>query len=381
MSAPPAGTNRPERPGPGSLLAEPPDPLAHPSTPAAGRIAADTPGSAAAPVLVHAARDADVRALAQALGEGGMSVRPAFDGPEIAAGAGGAGCLLVAQEALTPDLVAAVALALADQPAWSELPVIVLAERVGDVFALRAALEPEWAKAQTSYLTRPVAPLVLMTAVHAALSARMRQFLLRDQLAQEAELRRELNHRVKNILVTVQAMAKMTQRSAAGDAERFAAFQSRLSALAAVHAMLFDAPSDAARFEEVAQAVLGPFGAADGARVTLSGPGRPLRADAAKALALCVQELVTNAVKYGALSGEGGRVTLRLDLDPGGGRARFLWRESGGPEVAPPGQRGYGTRYLTSALLGLFGEPADLRYEPDGFRLAVEGPSEALIAP
>lgn len=371
MSAPSGGSSWPAR-------ADPASDLARPSAPIAARIAAQTPGSAAAPVLVQAARDADARVLTQVLGESGMSVHAARDGSEIAAGVGEAGCLLIAQEALTPDLVAAVGRALADQPAWSDLPVIVLAERVEDVVGLRAAIEPEWGRAQVSYLTRPVAPLVLMRAVHAALSARMRQFLLRDQLAQETELRRELNHRVKNILLTVQVMAKMTQRSAGSEAERFEAFQSRLAALSSVHAMLFDAPDDAARFEEVAKAVLGPFGAIEGARVTLSGPGRPLRPDAAKALALCVQELATNAIKYGALSDERGRVTLRLDLQ--GERARLLWQESGGPEVRPPEQPGYGTRYLKGALLGLFGEPAALRYDPEGFCLEVEGPSAALIA-
>lgn len=359
------------------LIAEPP---AEPAASAEGAAVAEgDPGSHEAPVLIHAARGADAEALAAALHEGGMAARLGGGPEDVAARVPEAGCLLVAQDALTPEAVAALGRALTDQPAWSELPVLVLADRVADVFALRVRLEAEWGEAQIRYLTRPVAPLVLMTSVHAALSARMRQFLLRDQLAQETELRRELNHRVKNILVTVQAMAKMTQRSAAGDGARFEAFQSRLGALASVHAMLFDAPGDAARFEEVAEAVLGPFVGADGARVALSGPGRSLNADAAKTLALCVQELVTNAIKYGALSNDQGRVTLRLDLLDGA-RARLLWQESGGPEVAPPDRRGYGTRYLESALLGLFGAPAALRYDAPGFRLEVEGPSEALIA-
>ena len=359
-----------------------PAPPASDASARAAELAGSEPGSAAAPVLVHTARAADAKVLCEALREGGMSARRVQAPREIADGIEGAGCLLIAQEGLTPAVMTVVGRALADQPAWSELPVLVLAEGRSDIFALRAALDLEWGEAQVTFLTRPVAPLVLLTSVHAALSARLRQFLLRDQFAQETELRRELNHRVKNILVTVQAMAKMTQRAGAADGDRFEAFQSRLAALGAVHAMLFDTPDDAMWFQTVARTILGPFGVLDGDRVRIVGPGRPLKPEAAKILALCLQELVTNAVKYGALSGEAGRVEVSLEIrgEPGARHARLAWRESGGPEVRPPERRGYGTRYVTVALSGLFGAPAEPLYEPGGLRLEVEGPGDPLVA-
>ena len=346
-------------------------------------VAADgaAPAGAAAPVLVWTARPEDARATIDALGEGGMTGLAAGSAAGVALRIAEAGCLVVTQEALDARAIDAVGRALVDQPAWSELPIVVLADRVADVFGLRAALEPAWGGAQVTFLTRPVAPLVLMTAVHAALSARMRQFLLRDKFAQETELRRELNHRVKNILATVQAMAKMTERSGGTDAERFDAFQSRLAALASVHAMLFGAPEQASRFELVARAILKPFGVVGedgGTRVTVSGPGRALRPEAVKTLALVVQELVTNALKYGALSAPEGRVSL--DVSERDGRVVLRWRESDGPPVAPPGQRGYGTRYVTTALASLFGEPPELRYEARGFELEVAGPAASLLA-
>ncbi len=373
-----AASERARRPRPESP--QPVAPIA-PIAPEGGR------GSDAAPVLVAAARRADARVLAAALGEGGVSVRAVEGGCEIAAGLGEAGCLLIAQEALSAELLATVGRALMDQPAWSELPVLVLADGASDAFALRAVIEAQWGEAQVTYLARPVAPLVLVTAVHAALSARTRQFLLRDRLDREEGLRRELNHRVKNILVTVQAMAKMTQRSAANDADRFAAFQSRLSALAAVHALLFDAPGEAMAFEDVARAILGPFcgpldaraqGGSTFGRVALTAPTRPLRAEAAKTLALVLQELVTNALKHGALSAEGGRVELALTFE--GGRARFSWRERGGPEARAPARLGYGMRYVTGALAGLFDGPVEPDYDPAGLRIEAEGPAGPLAA-
>jgi two-component sensor histidine kinase len=340
----------------------------------------DRPG-AAAPVLIWTARRSDAQVMIEALGEGGMAAEPVETIADVLLSLEEAGCLVVTQEALGEEAVDALGDALSAQPAWSELPILVLADRVADVFGLRTALEPALSDAQVTYLTRPVAPLVLMTAVHAALAARMRQFLLRDQFEQETELRRELNHRVKNILVTVQAMAKMTERSAGSDAERFAAFQSRLAALASVHAMLFDAAEEATRLDAVARAIMRPFGVLDcgeEARVRIVGPGRPLRAEAVKTLALVVQELVTNALKYGALSTAEGRVELRLDRD--GDRGRLVWRETGGPPVAPPERRGYGTRYVTTALAGLFGEQPALSYGEAGFALEVAGPIAPLLA-
>ena len=345
------------------------------------------PGSVAAPVLVAAARRADAQVLVGALGEGGVSVRAVEGADEIAAAIPEAGCLLIAQEALSAGLLARVGQALMDQPAWSELPVLVLAHGASDAFALRAEIRAEWGEAQVTYLARPVAPLALVTAVHAALSARMRQFMLRDRFAREEELRRELNHRVKNILVTVQAMAKMTQRSASEDAGRFAAFQSRLSALAAVHAMLFDAPGEAMAFEDVARAILGPFcgpldagreGGSGLGRVALTCPDRPLKPEAAKAMALVLQELVTNALKHGALSVEGGWVELALSFEAG--RARFSWREGGGPEARVPARLGYGMRYVTGALAGLFDGPVEPAYDRAGFRIEVDGPAGPLAA-
>lgn len=348
-------------------------------TPIAG-LGPRRPDAATAPIVVWTARSSDAKVMIDALGEGGMEGRAVSSVAEVTRAIEEAGCVVVTQEALDARGIDALGRALVDQPAWSEMPILVLADRVADVFRLRAELEPSWGEAQVTFLTRPVAPLVLMTAVHAALTARMRQFLLRDKFEQETELRRELNHRVKNILVTVQAMAKMTERSAGSDDDRFAAFQSRLAALASVHAMLFDARDEGTRFGAVAHLIMQPFGvmgSEGGGRVAIRGPDRPMRPEAVKTLALVVQELVTNALKYGALSNEEGRVELRLERD--GDRARLLWRESRGPPVAEPDRKGYGTRYIATALMGLFGVAPTVSYATEGFRLEVEGPSEPLL--
>nr|WP_269751249.1 sensor histidine kinase [Acuticoccus mangrovi] len=217
-----------------------------------------------------------------------------------------------------------------------------------------------------------------MTATQSALRARLRQFRLRDQLEREQELRRELNHRVKNILSTVQAMARMTQRLGGSDGSRFNDFEARLGALSTVHAMLQDDRGEPATLRHVVSELIAPYANGEEGRVSVSAPTRPLDPEAAKTLALCLHELATNSAKYGAFSTEAGHVDIRLARD-GEGWA-FSWTESGGPPVTPPQRQGYGTRYLNGALQSLFGHSPDFDYAADGFRLRVGGAQPVLFA-
>jgi two-component sensor histidine kinase len=195
-------------------------------------------------------------------------------------------------------------------------------------------------------------------------------------------LLREMNHRIKNILAAVQAIANQTFKDGATP-DRLAAFGSRLSAMAAAHDLLVTENWESADLAEALGAAIGPFGA-DRERFTLDGPGLQITARAALSLSMAIHELCTNAAKYGALSTPAGRVAVswRLDGDAASGRFHLAWREEGGPPVTPPDRRGFGTRLIETALAGDLGAAARLHFDPDGlvFTLDAEA-ARVVVAP
>ena len=204
----------------------------------------------------------------------------------------------------------------------------------------------------------------------------LREALAREVAAREGErlLKLELHHRVKNTLSIVQSLADQTFRANPdGEAAR-RDFTERLAALAGAHDLLVDTGWRAVTVEALAAKALAPFRpAADLAgspRVTLAGAAVTVAPEAAVALALCLHELATNAVKYGALSGPAGRVELTWRVDEAGGRRRLEldWRETGGPAPAPGERMGFGARLLTRALSAQPGATATLSFPPEGAR-------------
>lgn len=180
---------------------------------------------------------------------------------------------------------------------------------------------------------------------------------------------RELNHRVKNCLATVQTIANQTLRNAGGDIGEFAkSFGERIRALSRAHDLLTVHAWGDAELLSIARAALSPW--LDDPRLMIdAGPGVLLRPAQAQALVLAFNELATNAAKYGALTRDEGRVRLRWHLDAEG-FVQLSWTESGGPPVAEPTRRGFGTRLLEQALrhdLG-GGASSDIAFEAAGLR-------------
>jgi len=145
---------------------------------------------------------------------------------------------------------------------------------------------------------------------------------------------------------------------------------SRLRALSDAHALVFEANWRETDIEQVLRRTLAPFRRDGDRSISMSGPTVKLEPKAALALSLIFHELVTNAVKYGALSRETGRVTAAWRIEPNAGgpaMVSFDWRESGGPAVSPPRRSGFGTNLIErSARYELDGD-ALLRYPEDGF--------------
>lgn len=187
----------------------------------------------------------------------------------------------------------------------------------------------------------------------------------RRREAEEAKelLLHELQHRVRNTLGVVQALARQTFKSAPKP-ERDS-FLARIEALAGAHGLLTTNQWDSASIAEVVERGLRVFRDRQD-RFAVKGPLVQLPANKALSLAMVLHELGTNAVKYGALSNSDGRVTLTWSLpDDKPGCVHIVWQESGGPTVVPPSHKGFGSSLISKALVA-DGGSAELRYEPAG---------------
>lgn len=197
---------------------------------------------------------------------------------------------------------------------------------------------------------------------------------------QQRLLINELNHRVKNTLATVQAISAQTLGSSEIDPAVRDAFERRLSALARAHDVLTRENWEGANLRDVVREALSPHQPVE-PRIDAQGPDIRIRPKTALALALALHELATNAIKYGALSNEAGTVSIAWtieDAGDGASRFRFAWREQGGPAVAPPSRRGFGTRLLERGLAAeLFGN-VELTHPETGLILVVDAPLEAI---
>ena len=185
----------------------------------------------------------------------------------------------------------------------------------------------------------------------------------------------ELNHRVKNTLSTVQAIADQTLRTSPDPANFRAHFEARLMALSATHNLLTATSWVSADLGEVARLEFRPYGPE---RYRVSGPAVALSSSQALALGLLFHELVTNAAKYGALSSGDGRVEVvwRVRRAHGGADLEIDWRELEGPPVVPPSRRGFGSRLIERSLQGQLGGEATLDYAAEGVRCRIRLPLE-----
>lgn len=201
----------------------------------------------------------------------------------------------------------------------------------------------------------------------------------------QALLVRELNHRVKNVLATVQALSEQTRRSTEGDHARFLQdFGARLQALARTHDLLTANAWEPTPLRAMARAALAPWLGGQ-ARIRLDCIGGPaVSPRQAQALVLALNELATNATKHGALSVPEGKVDLACGLDrrsADGSTVVIEWKERGGPPVRPPARRGFGSRLLEQGLVREFGGEVRLDYLPTGLECHIRLPLASTEEP
>lgn len=181
----------------------------------------------------------------------------------------------------------------------------------------------------------------------------------------------ELKHRVKNILAAVQAIATMSLARRSDVDEARVALDSRLAALAGTYDILTREDWNGADIVELIEIAARPFRADGSGRFRTSGPSARLSADLARSLSILVNELTTNAVKYGALSHPDGEVDVNWSIDPceEGRRLTFEWKERNGPPVVAPERRGFGSRIIEA---GMPRSKATLSFPPDGVRYELD---------
>ena len=193
-------------------------------------------------------------------------------------------------------------------------------------------------------------------------------------------LLRELNHRVKNTLATVQALATQTVRHARQPSEFLEAFGARLQALGVAHNLLSDREWRGIGIGELVQIEVKPFDSTERPRMTISGADLLLTPDQAVGLGLILHELASNALQYGSLSVASGRVDLtwKAEGKRGAGRLVLTWRESGGPQVEPPDRHGFGSILIRRSLAKVISSEVTHEFRPEGVFAEISMPLEDL---
>jgi two-component system CheB/CheR fusion protein len=199
--------------------------------------------------------------------------------------------------------------------------------------------------------------------------------MLKTAEEQQRQLIGELNHRVKNMLAVVAALARQTLKKTSEKPE-YATFLGRLQALASAYDLLTRDGWGDIPLRDVVLSEMEPYTGRQEGRLVLEGRDVLLRPRAALPLGMVVHELATNAVKYGALSVPEGRVTVTWEI---GGRDKdaallVQWREVGGPEVTVPSHEGFGSKLITQQIRYELSGDTVVNYLPTGLEAAFTVP-------
>ncbi len=210
------------------------------------------------------------------------------------------------------------------------------------------------------------------------LSAIERQSFLNDLTRQQLIMIGELNHRVRNILALVRSVSSQARKEG-GSLESYSqALEARVEALAAAHDIGAGAALAAVSIRKIIELETAPYQEAHTPRISVGGSDIAIRAELAPLLALVIHEMMTNAVKYGAVSGSEGTIDIDIQHDSEG--TQVTWVERGGPPVSEPKRLGFGTTLIKQAVPHELGGTSELSFLPEGVVVNLFIPSEALEA-
>jgi two-component sensor histidine kinase len=193
----------------------------------------------------------------------------------------------------------------------------------------------------------------------------------------QRQLIAELDHRVKNILAQVAAVVSATRQSSRSIGEFIGSLDGRIQSMAAAHTLLSNSGWNRVRLDAVVRNQLAPY--MTGGNITIGGPDAMLASAEIQALSRVLHELATNAAKYGALSIPGGQVSLTWDLKLNGAPTNLtlVWREFGGPPVAPKVQSSFGTDLIRHLIPHELGGMVELAFAAEGVNCRIEIPSSS----
>jgi two-component sensor histidine kinase len=187
----------------------------------------------------------------------------------------------------------------------------------------------------------------------------------------------ELHHRIKNTLATVNAITSQSLRTATSIEHGQQAIESRLQALGRAHDLLLQVRWSSASLAHIVAGATEPFDSEGEGKFSIQGPDFKMSSGAVIALAMTLNELCTNATKFGALSAATGRIEIAWTIDQGNQRLHLTWTEKGGPEVHPPTRRSFGTRMIETLGTQLEGK-VEMAYPASGFVYALDVPLASL---
>ena len=184
----------------------------------------------------------------------------------------------------------------------------------------------------------------------------------------------ELDHRVKNVLANVSAIAHLSSLRAASVKGFVEALDGRIQAMSQAHSLLRRGNWDGADLAELAETLIRPFRSAGQGNIRIEGAPVALSAKAAQSLALVLHELATNAVKHGALSVPGGKISISWErvANSAPGQIRLIWREVDGPPVSQPDSIGFGMTALRASAAE-FGASLDCSFAREGLTCTLVG--------
>ncbi len=191
----------------------------------------------------------------------------------------------------------------------------------------------------------------------------------------------ELHHRAKNMLATVMAITSQSLRSAESLQHGREAIGNRLVALGRVHDLLLQTVWASAGLAEILRIAIEPFDSPSASRFIIQNPDIEVSAGAVLPLAMVLNELCTNALKYGALSNTQGCVHIVATVDAAREQFQLRWSETGGPAVATPSRRGFGTKLIEQSFAGQLNGDARITYAATGVVCVLDVPLASLKPP
>ena len=219
--------------------------------------------------------------------------------------------------------------------------------------------------------------LVRRTAAAEMAAVRAREEAFEESADRLRLLVHEVDNRANNLMAVIQGLVTLSNAESAAGLKQV--IEGRLHALAKAHKLMSEARWRGADLDRLATEELTPFGLGAGGRITVAGENVALSSAAAQGMALALHELATNAVKYGALSREGGQV--RVTWSCADSVLTLRWEESGGPAVDKPRRRGTGLKVLERAFEGGLGGRTVLDWTSGGLQCRLEVPLEPERAP